>query len=174
MAETEIRNRVAESALLQLSPEDWYDERPRHAFDLAGFLYQGLVLKELDFRAALKAFDWSSFRDGHVCVFCSEDAIVPVWAFMLVALHARPFAADVHFCKPDDLDVLLYDRIIQALNLADFEGKKVIVKGCSKHPVPLSAFVSLSSRLQPVVQSLMFGEPCSNVPLYKKKKSDHA
>jgi hypothetical protein len=169
MENGEIKNRVAESSLLQLSPEDWYDLRPRFAFDVAEFLFQGLVLKEIDFRQALKVHDWSPYEGGILCVYCSADAIVPTWAYMLVAVQARPFAA-VEFCRPEELDHLLYDRIIRELDLQAYAGQKVIVKGCSKHPVPVSAFVALAEKLQPVVQSLMFGEPCSNVPLYKKKK----
>lgn len=169
MAEEEIRNRVAESSLVQLCPEDWYDQRPRHSFDVGDFLFQGLVLKELEFRSALREFDWSRFDGGLLCVFCSQDAIIPTWAFMLVAVHAAPFA-EVFFCHPESLDDLLFDRKIQSLDLSELEGRKVIVKGCSRFPVPVSAYVSLSSRLFPVVQSLMFGEPCSNVPVHKKKK----
>jgi hypothetical protein len=170
MAEEEIKNRVAESSLLQISPEDWYDTRPRLGFDIADYLFAGLVLKELDFRAAMKAHDWTQYSNAQLCIFCSADAIVPTWAYMLVSIQASPFAAGIHFMKPEDLDNFLFDRKIQSLDLSEFEGKKVIVKGCSKHPVPVSAFVALAARLQPVVQSLMFGEPCSNVPLYKKKK----
>ena len=172
MTEGEIRNRVAESALTQICPEDWYDLRPRHSLDLADFLFQGLVLRELDFRAALKEKDWAQFKDGILTVFCSTDAIIPVWAYMLTAVHATPFA-EVFFCRPENLDALLFDRKIQGMDFSSFEGKRVIVKGCSRHPVPDSAFLALTARLQPLVQSLMFGEPCSNVPLYKRKKVQH-
>lgn len=172
MEEGEIINRVASSDLLQISPEDWYDIRPRYEFDVAGFLFQGLVLREIEFRQALKEHNWSQYSGGILCLHCSADAIVPTWAFMLVAVYARPFADQIEFCRPEDLDYLLFDRIIGSLEIKEFTGRKVIVKGCSKHPVPVSAFVSLAARLQPVVQSLMFGEPCSNVPLFKKKKQD--
>jgi hypothetical protein len=167
--EGEIINRVAESTLLQLCPEDWYDHRPRFNFDLADFLYEGLILKELDFRSAMKEINWSAWEGGIICLYCSADAIVPTWAYMLVSVHAAPFA-EVIFSVPDRLDEFLYDRIIQGLDISKFEGQKVIVKGCSLYPVPVSAYAALSRRLTPVVQSLMFGEPCSNVPLYKKKK----
>jgi hypothetical protein len=170
MQEGEIKNRVAESALLQICPEDWYDLRPRYNFDLADFLYQGLILKELDFRAALKEMNWAAYQDGIICLYCSADAIIPTWAFMLVSVHAAPYA-EVIFSSPDQLDEYLFDRIIQRLDISEFEGKKVIVKGCSLYPVPVSAYAALAQRLTPVVQSLMFGEPCSNVPLFKKKKT---
>lgn len=171
MAGSEIKNRVAESSLLQLSPEDWYDVRPRYSFDVAEFLFQGLVLREIEFRRALKEHNWKQYEGGFLCVHCSADAIVPTWAFMLVAVSAKPFAVAVEFCHPDELDHLLFDRKIQNLDLSEFTGRKVIIKGCSKHPVPVSAFVALAEKLQPHVQSLMFGEPCSNVPLYKIKKN---
>lgn len=170
MAETEIKNRVAESTLIQLSPEDWYDTRPRFDFDLAGFLFQGLVLREIEFRQALKTHNWEQYSGGILSIHCTAEAIVPVWAYMLAAVYAAPFAAEVLFCRPESADEILFDRKIQSLQPADFIGQKVIVKGCSRHPVPLSAFVSLAAKLQPLVQSLMFGEPCSNVPLYKIKK----
>jgi hypothetical protein len=172
MEEEKIRNRVSESTLLQICPEDWYDQRPRFTFDLAEFLFQGLVLKELEFRAALKAHNWNAYQGGILSVFCSADAIIPTWAFMLVSVHASPIA-EVIFCREEQLDEFLYARMIQQLDLTEFEGKKVIVKGCSKHPVPVSAYVALSHRLMPVVQSLMFGEPCSNVPLFKRKKNEN-
>ena len=114
MQEGEIKNRVAESALLQICPEDWYDLRPRYNFDLADFLYQGLILKELDFRAALREINWSAYQDGIICLYCSADAIVPTWAFMLVSVHAAPFA-EVIFSSPAQLDEFLFDRIIQQL-----------------------------------------------------------
>jgi hypothetical protein len=169
MEET-IRNRVAESPLLQIDMEEWYDHSPRRSFDLADFLFQGLILKELDFRQAMKNYDWESIRGAVLSVYCSADAIVPHWAFMLVATYASPIAGAVLFCTPDRADELLFDRKIQSLSLTEYLGKKVIVKGCSKFPVPVSAYLALSDRLIPVVQSLMFGEPCSNVPLYKKKQ----
>jgi hypothetical protein len=170
MAEMEIINRVAASSLIQLSPEDWYDVRPRFSLDLADYLFQGLVLKELDFRSAMKTHDWEKYRGGILCIFCSADAIVPVWAFMLISVHATAFDVQVEFCEPSELDAILYDRVIQNLNPEDFANRKVIIKGCSKHPVPELAFVRLAGRLRPVVQSLMFGEPCSSVPLFKVSK----
>lgn len=165
-----IVNRVASSSLIQIDMEDWSDNRNRYTFDLEPFLFQGLVLKELDFRKSMQEFQWENFRNGIVAVYCSADAIVPTWAYMLVAGFAAGVGAETHFCSPDHLDDFLYDRKIQSLDLEPYRGGKVIVKGCSKKTVPLSAYVSLANRLQPVVQSLMFGEACSNVPLFKKKK----
>jgi hypothetical protein len=165
-----IVNRVASSSLIQIDMEDWFDERTRHAFDLEPFLFQGLVLKELDFRKSMQEYPWENFKGGIIAVYCSAEAIVPTWAYMLVAGYAAGVGAETYFCSPDALEDFLYDRKIQSLDLEPYKGGKVIVKGCSKKAVPLSAYVSLANRLQPVVQSLMFGEACSNVPLFKKKK----
>jgi hypothetical protein len=166
----EIINRVAESSLIQLDLEDWYDQAERKSFDLAAYLHMGLVLKELDFRSALKQIDWTLFQGKHLAIHCSADAIVPTWAFMLVATHAAPFTKSIVFGTKDKIDEILFERWIENLNISPFIDQKVIVKGCSKFPVPVSAYVSITSKLTPVVQSLMFGEPCSNVPLYKRKK----
>ena len=163
-------NRVASSSLIQLDLEEWYDNRPRRIFDLKDYLYQELILKELDFRSALKAHEWTQYADSHMAIHCSVDAIIPTWAFMLVANHAAPFATTITFGDQEQIDVMLFDRWIENLDLEPYQNGKVIVKGCSKHPVPISAYVAITTRLTPVVQSLMFGEPCSNVPLYKRKK----
>lgn len=167
--DSEIINRVANSSLVQLDMEDWFDKRKRFQFDLADFLYQGLVLKELDFRAVLKSHDWQQYKDAHLAVGCSADAIVPTWAFMLVAGYATGIAASITFGTVEDIDNYLFDRWISALSLEQYRDQKVIVKGCSQYPVPVSAYVSVAAKLTPVVQSLMFGEPCSNVPLFKRK-----
>lgn len=167
--EGEIVNRVAASSLVTLDLEDWYDQSPKHTFDLAQYLFQGLILKELDFRLALKNFDWNQFDEGNLCVFCSADAVIPTWAYMLVASLASGHAKGIFFCQPENLDELLYDRVIQAVNPEDWRNKKVIIKGCSKYPVPKSAYVAIVERLSPVVQSLMYGEACSNVPILKRK-----
>ncbi len=167
---SEIINRVAESSLMQLDLEDWYDHADRKSFDVATYLHMGLVLKELDFRSALKQFDWPSFEGKHLAIYCSADAIVPTWAFMLVATYAAPFTKSIVFGTKDKIDEILFERWISNLDLSPYKDQKVIVKGCSKYPVPVSAYITITSRLTPVVQSLMFGEPCSNVPLYKRKK----
>lgn len=172
--EGEIVNRVSASSLVTLDLEDWYDQSPKHAFDLAQYLFQGLILKELDFRQALKNLDWKQFDGGNLCVFCSADAIVPTWAYMLVASLASGHAKDVFFCQPEHLDVILYDRIIQAVNQEDWRDKKVIIKGCSKFPVPVSAYVAIVKKISPVVQSLMYGEACSNVPILKRKSTTNS
>jgi Protein of unknown function (DUF2480) len=167
---SEIINRVAESSLIQIDLEDWYDPAELMNFDIATYLYMGLVLKELDFRSALKQIDWTSFQGKHLAIHCSADAIVPTWSFMLVATWAAPFAKSIVFGTKDKIIEILFERVIENLDLSIYKDQKVIVKGCSKYPVPVSAYISITSKLAPIVQSLMFGEPCSNVPLYKRKK----
>jgi len=168
--ENEIINRVANSALFQVDLEDWYPKGERLGFDIADFLYEGLILRELDFRAALKLHDWEKYTDHFIGVYCSADAIVPTWAFMLISQYLAGKAASVFFSEPNKIDEFLYQQIIDKLDLEYYRDQKVIVKGCSKFPVPVSAYVAITMKLTPVVQSLMFGEPCSNVPLYKRKK----
>jgi hypothetical protein len=166
----EIINRVANSNLLQIDMEDWYPKGKRFGFDIADFLYEGLILKELDFRSSLKVHDWTLYKDSLVAVFCSADAIIPTWAFMLISQYLSEKSTRVFFAKPEQIDEFLYQQIIDNLDLETYRDQKVIVKGCSKLPVPVSAYVAITSKLTPVVQSLMFGEPCSNVPLFKRKK----
>ena len=168
--ENEIINLVANSSLLQVDLEDWYPKGERLGFDLAEFLYEGLILKELEFRSALKIYNWEKYQDQFVGVYCSADAIVPTWAFMLASQYLTGKAASVYFTEPGKINDFLYQQIIDKLDIEIYRDQKVIVKGCSKFPVPVSAYVAITSKLAPVVQSLMFGEACSNVPLYKRKK----
>ncbi len=129
----------------------------------------GLILKEKDFRAFLKEHDWNQYTGKHVAITCSEDAIIPTWAYMLLTLQLQPHAHTVVFGDLQHLDEKLYFDAIAIIDPEAYRGVKVVVKGCSKVPVPTAAYVELTRRLTPVVQSLLFGEPCSTVPLYKKK-----
>jgi len=168
----EIINRVASSNLVQIDMEDWYDHLQRRQFDLAEYLFKGLILKELDFRAALKLIDWTAYSNCHLAICCSADAIIPTWAFMLPATYASPYASSIIWGTVDQIDTILFDRWIEKLDIEKYRDQKVIVKGCSKFPVPISAYVAITAKLSSVVQSLMFGEPCSNVPLFKRKKEN--
>jgi len=169
-----IVNKVASSGLVSLDLEDLWPREPRFIYDLAQHLWQGLVLRETEFRDALKNIDWSAFAGQHVAITCSEDAIVPTWAYMLLATKLQPVAASVCFGNydtiPDTQNEYLMLEAIRRLDLSAYHGAKVVVKGCSGVPMPTSAYVELVTRLQPHVQSLMFGEPCSTVPLYKRPK----
>lgn len=164
-----IINRVANSGLITLDLEDYYHSGERVVYDLKDNLFMGMILKEKDFRAFLKEHDWSQYSGKNVAVTCTEDAIVPTWAYMLLTLQLQPYAHTVVFGTLQDLDEKLYFDAIATIDPAAYEGKKVVVKGCSKVPVPTAAYVELTRRLAPVVQSLLFGEPCSTVPLYKRK-----
>ncbi len=170
METEEIINRVAGSSLLSLDLEEYYHPGERVVYDLKENLFQGLILREKDFRDFLKTHDWAYYKDKNVAIICSEDAIVPTWAYMLLAVKLQPYAHCLVFGSVEELETKLFCEAIAALDLEFYRGKKVVVKGCSKFPVPTSAYVEISRRLQPVVQSLMFGEPCSTVPIYKKPR----
>lgn len=149
----------------------FYPSGDRVLYDIKNNLFQGLVLREKDFREFVKEHDWSGYRDKHVAVFCSADAIVPTWAYMLLASKLSPFAATVVFGDLEMLESTLFDRAISALNIEEFRDKRVVIKGCGEIPVPPSAFVTLCSKLTAVAKSVMYGEPCSTVPIYKRKEN---
>lgn len=169
METPEIVNKVAASGLITLDLEELYDQRPRVIYDLKDNLFQGLILREKDFRAFLKEHDWSAYEGKNVAIHCSVDAIVPSWAYMLLTLHLEPYAHSIVFGDEEKLIEKLFDDALAMINVEEYRDKRVVVKGCSKHPVPVSAYVEVTRLLKPVVRSLMFGEPCSTVPLYKRK-----
>ena len=168
--ETEIINRVAGSGLVSLDLETYYHPGDRVVYDLKDNLFMGLILREKDFRAFLKEHDWSQYTGKNVAITCTEDAIVPTWAYMLLTLQLQPYANTVVFGSLADLDEKLYFDAIATINPEDYRDARVVVKGCSKVPVPVAAYVEVTRILKPVVQSLLFGEPCSTVPLYKRPK----
>ena len=165
-----ITNRVSSSGLITLDLEDLYPKGERLGYDLAQHLWQGLVLREQQLRDELKAVDWTNFQGKHIAIFCSEDAIIPTWAYMLLAIRLEPVATTVFYGTLAALEDYLFEKAIDSLDLSAYKDQKVVVKGCSKVEVPISAYVHVTNRLRPLVQSLMFGEPCSTVPLYKKAK----
>src|SRR5690606_28636316 len=167
----EIVNRVAKSPLVTLDLEEFYPEGKRMIFDLKGFLYEELILKEKDFREQLKNHDWTQYQDAYVAMDCSTDAIVPSWAFLLVATYLQPYAKRVVKGNLEDLETSVYQEIISNLDISSYENKKIIVRGCSRKPVRDAAYIQLIEKIQPHIQSLMFGEACSTVPLLKKKAS---
>ena len=167
----EIINKVANSGLVTLDLEDYYHQGERVVYDLKDNLFMGLILKEKDFREFLKSHDWAQYAGKNVAITCTEDAIIPTWAYMLLTLQLEPHANAVVFGTLNDLEEKLYFDAIARIDVEAYRGVRVVVKGCSKHPVPTAAYVELTRKLQPVVQSLMFGEPCSTVPLFKKPKT---
>ena len=169
MADT-IVNRVAASALITFDLEKLYQIGSRQFIDLSQWLDQGLLLKEKEFRAQLKAHDWSTYRDKFIALQCSTEAILPAWAPLLAMTYLQPFARKVVLGNLEDLEVRLFAEEIQLLELSPYKDQPVIIKGCSESTVPQDAYVQLIAKLQPVVKSLFYGEACSSVPLFKKKK----
>lgn len=166
----EIRNKVAESGLITLSLEDYYPRAPRLDLDIAPWLYEEMILREKDFRAYLKDHDWPQYQGAFVAVFCSADAIVPQWAYMLLGSYLQGIAKKVVFGSQEVLETVVMEEVLSNLDLQDFEDKRVILKGCGSLPIPPQAYLKFSMELQKVVKTLMFGEACSTVPIYKKKK----
>ncbi len=167
MAE-EIINRVANSSLKVFDLEDYYPSGKRILLDIKDWLYEGFILREKEFRGLLKEQDWATYQDAYVAIYCSTDAIVPAWAFMLVTTKLQPYANKVVLGDLTALETALYQPIIEALDVSDYTDQRVIVKGCSHKPVPAAAYVLITEKLQKVTKSIMYGEACSAVPLYKK------
>lgn len=169
MAE-EIINRVANSKLVTVDLEDYYPSGQRVQLDIKDWLLEGLVLREKDFRASVQSHNWEDYRGTYVALTCSTDAIIPGWAYMLIATELIPYAKKVVVGDLDTLESILYDEIIERLDISEFRDKPIIVKGCSNKPVPQNAYLALISKLQPVARSIMYGEACSSVPLFKQKR----
>jgi len=165
----EIRNKVAESGLITIDLEKYYPDQQPFSFDLKDFLFMEMLLKEKDFREALEQHDWSQYSNRDVAVFCSTDAIVPMWAYMLVASKLSGVARSIISGTPEEAFKQAFIQNIQQVDPAVYEGKRVVVKGCGDKPVPEYAYAEISVKLLPVVKSLMYGEPCSTVPVFKKK-----
>ena len=163
-------NKVAESGLITLNLEDWYPREEIKVFDLKDHLCMGLILKEKDFREALKKADWSTYQDQYVAVTCSADAIIPAWAYMLVATSLSPVAKGVFHGTPDAYRTEIFHRNLRTIDPEKYLDQRIVVKGCGELPVGPDAYLEITSLLQPVAKSIMYGEPCSTVPIYKKPK----
>jgi hypothetical protein len=169
--ENVIVNKVQSSALVTLDLEQYYSPGERTFYDLKPLLFQEIILKEKDFREALKITDWSAFKDKHVAIGCTADAIIPTWAFMLVAINLQSVAKTVFFGTLPELETHLFRNALSTINWNQYQGGKVVVKGCSKIHVPEAIYVEVAARLKPIASSIMFGEPCSTVPLFKAPKA---
>ncbi len=167
--EDEIVNRVANSKLLTFDLEEHYPAGDRVLLDIKDWLHEGYILREKEFRAYINDHNWEQYDNAYVALTCSTDAIVPGWAYMLLTTKLEPFAKKTVQGNLEQLETAIYQEIIQKLDLSEYQDKYVIVKGCSHKPVPPNAYLLITSRLQPIVKSLMYGEACSSVPLYKKK-----
>lgn len=163
-----IVNKVTNSGLVTIDLEEFHDPSVLLTIDIKDQLYMGLMLKEKEFRDYIKGNDWTVYQGANVVVHCSTDAIVPTWAYMLIANKLSGIAASVFFGSAEQMLVQHYVRAIDAMDMEAYRDQRVVVKGCSKHPVPVEAYVHLTNKLTPVVKSIMYGEPCSTVPVYKK------
>ncbi len=169
--EKEIINKVAQSDLVAVNLEDFYLKGERVLFDLKSWLFEELILREKDFRESIKTHDWSQYQNKFVAITCTADAIVPTWAFMLVASALNPFAQKIIFGDLQKLEEEIFNERIQNLNIENYRDAKIMIRGCSHIDVPVSAYVELMNRLRPVAKSIMYGDACSTVPLFKSKDS---
>ena len=167
--EKEIVNRVAQSKLITFDLEELYPEGHRAVLDIKEWLHEGIILREKEFRSTLEEYDWSTYKDAYVALTCSTDAIVPGWAFMLVASKLNAYAKKVVVGNLEDLESSLYQTVLDDLDYSRFKDKPVIIKGCSNKPVPENAYILAMSKIQQVAKSVMYGEACSAVPLFKRK-----
>lgn len=165
----EIINKVAQSQLISIDLEDFYPKGNIAVFDLKPYLFMELILKEKDFRAALQQTDWSPYQDKIVGITCSADAIIPVWAYMLVATYLQPVAAEVVMGDEKKIASQILLKKIQQLDLDEYADKRIVIKGCGEMPIGEEAYMEITKRLRPIAKSIMYGEPCSTVPVYKRK-----
>ena len=165
----EIINKVAGSGIVSIDLEEFYVEGEKVLFDIKPHLFMEQILKEKDFREFIKTNDWSAYKDKFVGIVCSADAIVPTWAYMLVTLALEPFAKRIFFANLNELDNLLFAEKISAIDPAIYKDARIVIKGCGEKPIPTNAFVQITALLKPFAKSIMYGEPCSTVPLYKAK-----
>jgi hypothetical protein len=165
----EIINKVALSPLVQLDLEDYYPKEPVVQFDLKPFLFMELMLKEKDFRASMQEIRWEDYHNKIVAVTCTSDAIIPIWAYMLVASYLQPFAKEVIFGNENEAAEKVLVQRINSINVDEFVDKRIVVKGCGDLPIKESAYMAITLRLRSVAKSIMYGEPCSTVPVFKKK-----
>ena len=167
----EIINRVANSKIVTIDLEDYYPKGERLVLDIKDWLLEGLVLREKDFRQQASEYHWEQYKNCFVALNCSTDAIVPGWAYMLLATYLEPYAAKTVIGDLNDLETSIYQDIISRLDVSEFQDKPIIIKGCSNKAIPNNAYIQLTTKLKPVAKSIMYGEACSSVPLFKRPKS---
>jgi len=167
----EIINRVSRSGIITLNLEDFFPEGERIVYDIKDNLWQGMALKEKDFREFVKHHDWTTYQDKFVSLHCSIDAIVPNWAYMLLITKLQPYAREIFVGDADKMEEQLLDRTLNSMDFSEYQDARVVIKGCSNKSVPLSAYTKITAQLMPYAKVIMYGEPCSTVPLWKKPKS---
>jgi hypothetical protein len=168
--EAEFVNKVSESGIITLDLEEFYPKDETAVFDMKDHLFMGLILKEKDFREAMKNLDLARYKDKNIALTCSADAVIPVWAYMLVASYLQPVAKEIVFGDADFLHKTLFLKNIAQINIEDYKEQRVVIKGCGELPISETAYVAITNQLRPVVKSIMYGEPCSTVPVYKKPR----
>ena len=166
-----IINKVSQSALLTLNLEDFYPQGEIVIFDLKNYLFMELILKEKEFREALKNLDWSVYQNKNVGITCTADAIIPLWAYMLTTTYLQPFAKEIIFGNEETVFNVMFLKNLWQIDAKEYEGKTVVVKGCGDKKIPESAYVEITKMLRPVAKSIMYGEPCSTVPIFKAPKT---
>ena len=164
-----IINKVAQSGLISFDLGDIYPKGERLVYDIKDNLFHGLILKEKDFREFVKQHDWTQYQGKHVAITCSADAIVPTWAYMLLTNKMAPYAITIVFGSLETLETVIFERAIGSINFEKYKDERVVIKGCGDIDVPVSAYTELTARLTKVAKSIMYGEPCSTVPIYKRK-----
>ena len=165
-----IVNKVAESGIITIDLEDFYPKEPIIGIDIKDWLFMDMLLKEKPFRASLKNNNWSVYQDRLVAIYCSTDAIIPRWAYMLLATYLAPVAAGIFIGTPDEMAMQLILNQIQVMDPDPYKDKRIILKGCGMKDVNAAVYFAMTNRLLPYVQSIMYGEACSSVPVYKRKK----
>jgi len=163
-------NRVANSGLITIKLEEFFPPQELAIFDLKDYLFMEMILKEKDFREALKEHNWEQYQGKILLVYCSADAVIPVWAYMLVATYAAPYAKDIFQGTADDFYRSYFLRQLDQLDMEQYRDQRLVIKGCSDHPVPPAAYLEITRKLQPLAKSIMYGEPCSTVPVYKQPR----
>lgn len=165
-----FKNKVAESGIITLDLENYFPEEEVVVFDMKDFLFMGLILKEKDFREALKQLDTSVYQNKITAITCSADAIIPMWAYMLVASILQPVAKEIVFGNAEEAKKEILIKNIRHINTTDYSDKRIVIKGCGEQPIPQEAYIEITKQLRPVARSIMYGEPCSTVPVFKKEK----
>jgi hypothetical protein len=164
-------NKVADSGLITINLEHYFPQASRAVFDLKDYLFHELILKEKEFREALKQLDWTVYDGKTVLVICSTDAIIPLWAYMLIASHLTGIAAGLYHGTEEEYLNMHYHNVLSEIDPEQYKDKRIVIKGCSDKPVPAYAYAKITSLLKPYAQSIMFGEPCSTVPIFKRPRA---
>jgi Protein of unknown function (DUF2480) len=162
-------NKVAESGIITLDLETFYPKDELAVFDMKDYLFMGLILKEKDYRTALTTINWEQYKNKNVALTCTADAIVPVWAYMLAATYLQPIAKTIVFGNEQQLINTIITQNINEIDVNEYTDKRVVIKGCGETPIPETAYVAITHKLRPIAKSIMYGEPCSTVPVFKKK-----